>query len=136
MKPNSWGGAIELLIFSNYFKTCIVSVDVSTGRMDKFGQDLYQNTCYLIYSGIHYDALAFSHGSSTEFDEVVFDAVRAAELEPAVAELAKQWKKEHKFTDLGSFTLKCAICKLGLVGQKEAQEHAIKTSHSQFTEYS
>lgn len=28
-KPNSWGGAIELAIFSDYFKTVIVSVDVA-----------------------------------------------------------------------------------------------------------
>lgn len=36
-KPNSWGGAIELAILSSYFQVEIDSIDVQTGRIDKFG---------------------------------------------------------------------------------------------------
>lgn len=38
MKKESWGGAIELAIFSELFKIEIISVDVSTGRLDRFGK--------------------------------------------------------------------------------------------------
>ncbi|KAG2182353.1 hypothetical protein INT43_007283 [Umbelopsis isabellina] len=38
MKPTSWGGAIELSIFSRYFNIEIDSFDVATGRVDKFGK--------------------------------------------------------------------------------------------------
>jgi ubiquitin thioesterase OTU1 len=49
--------------------------------------------------------------------------------------LASKLRQLRKFTDLANFTLKCGICKKGLVGQKDAQAHAIETGHAQFTEY-
>ncbi|KAG9325622.1 hypothetical protein KVV02_000647 [Mortierella alpina] len=36
-RENSWGGAIELAIFSEHFKIEIDSIDVSTNRVDRFG---------------------------------------------------------------------------------------------------
>jgi hypothetical protein len=36
LKPSTWGGAIELGIFSKHFNTEIASVDVETGRIDQF----------------------------------------------------------------------------------------------------
>lgn len=39
-KPNSWGGAIELAIFSNHFQIEIDSVDIATGRIDRFGNTI------------------------------------------------------------------------------------------------
>lgn len=58
-KPTSWGGAIELAILAKHYSTQIASIDVETGRIDKFsppaGSDS-GNRCILIYSGIHYDA--------------------------------------------------------------------------------
>lgn len=35
-------------------------------------------------------------------------------------------------TDTANFTLKCEICKKGLIGQKEAQSHAMQTGHAAF----
>ncbi|KAG5463257.1 MAG: hypothetical protein BJ554DRAFT_643 [Olpidium bornovanus] len=37
LRPSSWGGAIELKAFSDYFQTEICSVDVQTTRVDRFG---------------------------------------------------------------------------------------------------
>lgn len=37
MESNTWGGAIELAIFSEYFQTEIVSIDITSLRMDRFG---------------------------------------------------------------------------------------------------
>jgi ubiquitin thioesterase OTU1 len=35
-KPTSWGGAIELSILAKHYNTEIASVDVETGRIDRF----------------------------------------------------------------------------------------------------
>ena len=139
LKPNSWGGAIELAIFAKYFQTTIVSLDVSSGRLDRFGYQQYpQSTAFVIYSGIHYDAVAVSPSSSDtpdEFDVVVFPPNEALVVEDKLKVLGDQWRKQRKFTDLAAFTLKCGICSVGLKGQKEAQDHAMKTGHQSFTEY-
>lgn len=51
--PNTWGGAIELSIFATQAKTEICSIDVQTGRIDRFGQgEGYDTRVLLIYSGI------------------------------------------------------------------------------------
>lgn len=53
LKPTSWGGAIELAIFAQHFSTEICSIDVQTGRVDRFGQDAgYDTFVMLVYSGI------------------------------------------------------------------------------------
>jgi ubiquitin thioesterase OTU1 len=37
--PTSWGGCIECMILSKYYKCEICVVDIRTGRIDKFGED-------------------------------------------------------------------------------------------------
>lgn len=63
LKPSTWGGAIELAIFSKHFQTEIDSFDVLSGRADKFGEGQYDSRCVLVYSGIrkrHTYSLVFS----------------------------------------------------------------------------
>lgn len=36
LKPASWGGAIELSVLSAHYKTEISSIDVESGRVDRF----------------------------------------------------------------------------------------------------
>lgn len=36
LKPSTWGGAIELGILAKHFNTEIASIDVETGRIDRF----------------------------------------------------------------------------------------------------
>jgi ubiquitin thioesterase OTU1 len=132
-KPDSWGGAIELAIFSKHFNTEITSIDVATGRMDRFGQGDYTHRAYVMYSGIHYDAIV-QEGRHLSDDIVIFDADNV-EVEQKVRALADDWRRSRKFTDLANFTLKCSVCLVGLKGQKDAQEHALRSGHSQFTEY-
>lgn len=53
LRSNSWGGAIELSIFAAHFGTEIRSIDVQTGRVDRFGEDAgYETFVLLVYSGI------------------------------------------------------------------------------------
>jgi ubiquitin thioesterase OTU1 len=36
---------------------------------------------------------------------------------------------------MANFTLRCGVCKAGLVGEKDAVKHAKETGHQSFTEY-
>ncbi|KAI8073596.1 hypothetical protein BDF21DRAFT_423864 [Thamnidium elegans] len=135
-KPNSWGGAIELAIFSSHFSIEIDSIDVQTGRIDKFGEGNYEERVLIVYSGIHYDALALAPtvDSPTDFDQTRFFITDNYVLE-ASKELVDGLRKKHKYTDVANFTLKCEQCNTGLKGEKDAQEHAAATGHTHFTEY-
>eukprot|EP00667_Euglena_gracilis_P015137 EG_transcript_15730 len=137
LKPESWGGAIELAILSERFQTEIRCLDVQTGRMHAFGEGQgYPRCVYAVYDGIHYDALAFTvcAGAPEEMDITLFapgdDAVRDAGLR-LVAEL----QRTRQFTDVAGFTLRCLTCQTGLKGQQEAQAHAKETGHTNFNEY-
>jgi ubiquitin thioesterase OTU1 len=105
-EPNTWGGAIELAIFAEYFETEILSIDILSLRMDRFGilvRSLqfthFQHTCnlgenfrfskrvFLLFNGVHYDVLvrkiAMPHLIQTVFstadDEALAEALSIAE---------------------------------------------------------
>ncbi len=65
LSPTAWGGAIELSILSAHFGVEIDSIDVATGTVHRFGEDMaYENRGIVVYSGIHYDALTLVEGLS------------------------------------------------------------------------
>ncbi|WVR06526.1 hypothetical protein IAU60_003557 [Kwoniella sp. DSM 27419] len=136
LKPETWGGAIELSIFSKHYRTEISSFDVATGRCDRFGQDEYDSRCLLVYSGIHYDALTLSPVpvSPPSFHTTVFPITDDSIL-PTAEKLISQLKARHYYTDTANFDLRCQICGKGLTGEKGAREHASQTGHVQFGEY-
>ncbi|KAG0086918.1 hypothetical protein BGZ93_003335 [Podila epicladia] len=130
-KDTSWGGAIELAIFSDHYKIEIDSIDVSTNRVDRFGEGYYHQRAILMYSGIHYDAVALTPAMDVpaDCDQTQFEA----ELDDIVnggVQLAAKLKKAHKYTDLATFTLRCSVCQLGFKGEKDAQNHAQQTQHT------
>lgn len=61
-QSNSWGGAIELKIFADHFGVEIMSLDVQSGRLDRFGEgnSNIQGCVVVVYSGIHYDTIALN----------------------------------------------------------------------------
>jgi ubiquitin thioesterase OTU1 len=134
-KPSSWGGAIELGILAAHFGTEIDSIDVETGRIDKFTPPegfTPENRCLLIYSGIHYDAvtLAPMKDAPADWHQTVFPVgvnlcycPRAFltlfgqclpddvdPIIPAVKELADILRKKKAFTNTATFDLKCEVC--------------------------
>jgi len=136
LKPNSWGGAIELAIFSKYFEIEIDSFDVANGRTDKFGEGQYDERVLVMYTGIHYDALALApiQSASVEFDQTRFSSHNDKLLQAGV-QLANKLKQQRKYTDTSNFTLKCNDCNQGLIGERDATTHASKTGHTHFVEY-
>ncbi|KAG0035642.1 hypothetical protein BGZ81_003654 [Podila clonocystis] len=104
-KENSWGGAIELAIFSEHYKIDYDAVAL-TPALD-----------------IPADC------DQTQFEVELDDIVNGG------VQLAAKLKKAHKYTDLATFTLRCSVCQLGLKGEKDAQNHAQQIQHTSFEEY-
>ncbi|KAG8529286.1 uncharacterized protein KY384_005921 [Bacidia gigantensis] len=137
---DAWGGAIELDIFSKHFDIEICSIDVQSLRIDRYNEDR-PNRCILVYSGIHYDAIALSpsdppHMHSNlppEYDTKVFDSSDERILQAAI-ELCTVLKGRKYFTDTAKFNLKCKTCGALLMGESGASEHALATSHVDFGE--
>ncbi len=120
LKPTSWGGAIELAILANHYSTEIASVDVETGRIDRFSPSTAAsgNRSILIYSGIHYDAasLAPMEDAPADFHQTVFPMLGADEgSDPtlkAATELAAKLRAKRAFTNTATFDLKCEVREL------------------------
>eukprot|EP00928_Gymnodinium_smaydae_P051596 TRINITY_DN35168_c0_g1_i1.p1 TRINITY_DN35168_c0_g1~~TRINITY_DN35168_c0_g1_i1.p1 ORF type:complete len:310 (+),score=69.60 TRINITY_DN35168_c0_g1_i1:68-931(+) len=138
-KADSWGGAIELSVFSEHFKCEIAAFDICTKRRDLYGEGAgYGKRCMLIYDGIHYDALALAERKDApeESDTTIFEAGPAAEVaELKAAAFVAEQHAARQFTDTGNFTLRCLVCQQGLKGESEATAHAKATGHANFCEY-
>ncbi|CAD6564866.1 MAG: ubiquitin-specific protease otu1 [Alectoria sarmentosa] len=137
---DAWGGAIELDILSKHFDVEISSIDVQTLRTDRFNEGRPKR-CILVYSGIHYDAIALSPSDAPhkiayappEFDTKIFDTQDVAVLEGAV-ELCRVLQGRHYYTDTAAFKTRCNICGKVSVGEKGATQHAATTGHHDFGE--
>lgn len=136
---DSWGGAIELKVLSEYFNLEICSIDVQTLHMFQFNEGA-PTRCVVVYSGIHYDALALSpsapphtHADSFAEDTKIFDAIDPVVLEKA-REMCQVLKSKHYYTDTSGFLVRCNTCGLTFTGEKEAANHASKTGHYDFGE--
>jgi ubiquitin thioesterase OTU1 len=58
LKPDSWGGAIELAVLSNFYGLEIAVVDTLNAIINRFGEDQhYAQRVFLMFDGIHYDPL-------------------------------------------------------------------------------
>lgn len=135
MKKDSWGGAIELSIFSKHFKVEIGVVDIKTQRIDLFGQDeCYENRILLIYDGIHYDPLVLATPGGGVVQKV-FSVADSVVLAKAQA-IAKDACKMRQYTDVHNITVRCLVCGKGLAGPAETQKHAMDTGHINFSEVS
>ena len=140
LKKESWGGAIELMILSEAYQREIAAYDIVTQRRDLYGEgNGYTERVMVVYDGIHYDALAMAaRPNAPEADDTrVFriDSGDAATYDAAARELVKTQNEARNFTDTANFNLRCLVCQKGLVGEKDAREHARQTGHANFGEY-
>lgn len=134
---NHWGGGIELAVFAGYYGVEIASIDVGSGRVDIFGEGKgYEKRVYILYSGIHYDALALAEPGSPEGGDQTIFGISDDDILVQVMQVAELAKMQHRYTDLAKFTLRCEVCKEALTGEREAERHATDTGHTSFIEYS
>ncbi len=133
-RDDTWGGAIEVSILSKFYQSEICVVDTQTVRVDRFGEDAgYTKRVLLIYDGIHYDPLQKVMPNSDIPAHTVFSTTDDIILAQAL-ELADEARRKRQYTDVNRFALRCMVCQTGLVGQKEAREHAKETGHTNFGE--
>jgi len=134
LKGESWGGAIEVSILSKYYAVEIDVVDTQSGRIDRFGEDVnYPTRIFLLYDGIHYDPLVMEPLDGISACKTVFPATDDSVVIQAL-EIAAECKNSRQFTDTANFDLRCITCNKPLKGQREAQDHATKTGHTNFGE--
>ena len=138
--PPRRGGAIELSILSRHYGRVIAAYDIQTTRVDRYGEgEPYAEQVLLLYDGLHYDALVETcfEGAPEDVDTAIFPlgGPRAALVGAKAEALVEKLHRARAFTNTATFALRCATCRKGLVGQKEAVEHAKETGHQNFGEY-
>jgi ubiquitin thioesterase OTU1 len=136
--PKAWGGAVDLAILADWAGLELAAGDVATQRVDVYGTGKgYARRGWLIYDGLHYDAVAVC---TTEDDEssdertVAVGSPTAATADAAFASLLAGFHRARAFTDTARFSLRCGVCGAGVVGEKEAVQHARETGHTNFGE--
>jgi len=131
--PKKWGGEIEMVVLSKHLEVEIAAFSVQTCRMTLYGKG-FKKRIYLLYSGIHYDAvMKSSEKGGREGGVFASDDVLVLS---AVEDLVQDMHKKHKFVNLAGFKLQCMVCRKELRGQKDAALHAKETGHAQFGEIS
>jgi len=129
----SWGGSIELRIFSDLFQVQIHAIDIMTGVVYKYNEDRFTQKIMVLYDGIHYDPLYWDCAIEGIPKQTVFQAAENT-VHQAGVELARKLRLAREFTDTGSFKILCGNCNKRFTGQKEAVIHAEKTGHFNFQE--
>ena len=133
---DSWGGGIELAILSQEFDIEIASINVQDLRVDRFNEGRPRRAI-LVYSGIHYDTIAFVPAGcgtySSENDVKLFDASDDVMLE-AARQLCGELQKKKYYTDTQRFDVKCNLCGWKGAGERGAVMHAEETGHVDFGE--
>ena len=142
---SNWGGGIERSILSEYYQCKICSIDVNTCLPYISGDEKYTKTCFLLYNGVHYDAIAFAtsdncklvQAEAIQSEEVDVTTVPMEDYENALLmaiDLAKQLQGSCK--DLKkNFKVQCLQCYEKFQGRKECVKHAQESQHNQFGEY-
>ncbi|TMW47182.1 hypothetical protein DOY81_007757 [Sarcophaga bullata] len=132
-KPDSWGGAIEVAILSNYYGIEIDVVDIQNAIINRFGEDKnYGLRVFLLFDGIHYDPL-YMETEGGGAPATIFPVEEMGVYQQA-EQLAKEAKSSRQFTNVDKFSLRCLQCDVMLVGQLQATQHAKATGHANFGE--
>ncbi|POR35459.1 Putative ubiquitin thioesterase otu1 [Tolypocladium paradoxum] len=149
--PDRWGGGIELSILSSIFDIQICTYDVQstfqltlskTQNLINFGE-MKRDRCVLVYSGIHYDRIAFSYsdfphdGTSLppDMDRTLWPT-DDAEILHRTQKLVEKLHAAHYYTDTEGLILKCDApgCDWIGSGQLEGRKHAELTGHIELSE--
>ena len=123
---------VELAILACALRAEVAVTDVETGRVDVYGEgESYTRRCYLVYTGLHFDAVAFGGGGGAG-GRVVAVAPGDASAAAAVRSLCAERKKGGHFTNQQTMRLRCKICGHIMNGDLEARQHAGGSGHKEF----
>lgn len=102
--------------------------------MDRFGENK-PNRVIILYSGIHYDRIAFCMDLSYPVEvDVTRWSTDDEEVLVKARQLAQRLQGLHYYTDTTDFVIKCELCNWIGQGTREAAKHERETGHSQFGE--
>ena len=140
---HSWGGYVELTILSQHFEIGIASINVQDGRVDFYNEEVEKRSI-LVYSGIHYDAVAVSpndrlgFGRKTSPDEDIKTFDRHDDIALAAAlELCGVLRSQNYHVDVstqGTTKLKCLQCDWTGNGMDEVSFHVSTTGHTRLSQ--
>ena len=124
-------------VLSKHLELEIAAVDVQTGKLYVYGEDRnFLNRIYLLYDGIHYDAIVSTIVSKCRDTEMSNDITVFSVADQSIVEqiqvMVTDLRKKNQFIDMSGCDIQCLICFAGLKGQKEAQAHAKATGHQNF----
>ena len=116
-----WGGGIELSILAQHYECEMIAIDIQQARPYSHGEG-YEKICFLLYNGVHYDAIAFcsrDNSMLTGKDAIASEnlditTVGIADRDIAlrlVIEMATKLCQTGQYTDLRrNFTVQCLQC--------------------------
>jgi ubiquitin thioesterase OTU1 len=110
---------------------------VKTQHVYSYG-DSYPTRCILVYSGIPYDALAYTFiPEMPDADVTVYEINPLSEpryevILTGAKKLARKLKAKGYHVDTATFNIVCEQCGKGFIGEKEAVKHASETGHTAF----
>jgi len=133
MSPDQWGGAIDLQIIAEYYKTEIAAFNIENGKPVVYGEGRdFPNRIYLIYNGIHYDSLVIEFGK--DFEALRIFSSQEMEYFELFRDLTALYTEKGDYINLNKFSTQCQTCLKKLLNSKDIQEHATKTGHTDFKE--
>lgn len=128
----TWGGGIELKIFSDIFKIQIASIDVQSGRVDIFGENKnYEKRIYVVYNGVHYDPLVCNEDetSDSETDLTIFNSNNDEKL-IMFKDYVESIRSKGEYIDTSNISkYVCNICQNTYDSEIKIMEHAEKEKH-------
>jgi ubiquitin thioesterase OTU1 len=154
--PAHWGGEVEIAVLCGHYQVAIRVVDIGSGALIEYhpsrggteGASVPTSKArriYLLYNGIHYDALACSSSVGASGDTGVLQRARPRLVkvfeggtpypeEPLFKSLAAELKQAGDYTNLTSedTCIQCMVCFKRCAGETGATRHAMATKHQNF----
>lgn len=111
-------------------------MDIRSCNIYVYGADELGKRIYILYDGIHYDALVYSASEAPSEEDVFIFHPSCTNVYDDCKRLASELHDKVQYVNLDGFSLKCLVCGSGLTGEKDAQTHAKETGHTNFGQIS
>ena len=137
LKPEKWGGELELSILARTLSLCIKVFDIRTQIVHSYAPEAsaLQRALFLIYDGIHYDCLVRGPTIGLAVTQTIF-SLDDADANSQCMRISAEALAARKFANIddktGKFELVCLVCQQGLRHADDARAHASQTGHQNF----
>ena len=134
---NNWGGAIEIQILSNILQIEICTFDIENLQTLFFGEnENYDEIIFLMYNGIHYNALVLLPEDCEDFDFDItkFPIYMKKILTDKFFEIIKKMNSENQFINVNNMAIICDECKDIFPDQQGAILHQQNYGHCNFSQ--